>query len=257
MPAKIRLQRKGKKGRAFYHIVIADGRAPRDGRLVEKIGSYDPMTNPATIELDFDKALHWVQVGAQPTDTTRAILSYRGVMYKNHLLKGVKKGALTEEKAEVLFKEWLEAKEAKIANKAKGLEDAVREDRKKKLAAEAEVNEARKAEFAKKKADEQAAIEAELAAKAAEKAKAEEEKAAAAEAKEEKTENDPIAETKEEAKEEVKEEAKEEAKEETKEEAKEEAKEETREEAREEAKEETKEEAREETKEETKKEKSE
>jgi small subunit ribosomal protein S16 len=173
MPTKIRLQRKGKKGRPFYHIVIADGRAPRDGRLVEKIGTYDPMTNPASIELDFDKALHWVQVGAQPTDTTKAILSYKGVMYKNHLLKGVKKGALTEEKAEVLFKEWLEAKESKIANKAKGLEDAAREDRKKRLAAEAEVNEARKAEFAKQKAEAQAALEAELAAKAAVEAKEE------------------------------------------------------------------------------------
>lgn len=209
MPTKIRLQRKGKKGHPFFHIVIADGRAPRDGRLVEKIGTYDPMTNPATIELDFDKALHWVQVGAQPTDTAKAILSYKGVMHKNHLLKGVTKGALTEDKAEVLFKEWLAAKEAKIENKAKGLEDASREDRKKRLAAEADVNEARKAEFAKQKANEQAAIEAELAAKAAEKAKAEEEKAAAAETKEEKVENDPIAETKVEAKVEAKEEVKE------------------------------------------------
>lgn len=191
MPTKIRLQRKGKKGRPFYHIVIADGRAPRDGRLVEKIGSYDPMTNPASIELDFERALHWVQVGAQPTDTTRAILSYKGVMYKNHLLKGVTKGALTEEKAEVLFKEWLEAKESKIANKAKGLEDAAREDKKKRLAAEAEVNESRKAEFAKQKAEAQAALEAELAAKAAAEAKEEEtpaEEAPAAEATEEKAE---------------------------------------------------------------------
>jgi small subunit ribosomal protein S16 len=168
MPTKIRLQRKGKKGNPFYHIVIADGRAPRDGRLVEKIGSYDPMTNPATIELNFEKALHWVQVGAQPTDTTRAILSYKGVLYKSHLLNGVKKGALTEQKAEVLFKEWLEAKEAKIANKAKGLEEASREAKKKRLAAEAEINEARKAELSKRKAEAQAALEAELAAKAAE-----------------------------------------------------------------------------------------
>jgi len=211
MPTKIRLQRKGKKGRPFYHIVIADGRAPRDGRLVEKIGSYDPMTNPATIELDFERALHWVQVGAQPTDTSRAILSYKGVMYKNHLLNGVRKGALTEEKAEVLFKEWLETKEAKIANKAKGLEDAAREDKKKKLAAEAEVNEARKAEFAKQKAEAQAAIEAELAAKAAAEAKENEEKAPAEEAKEEKAEDAPVAEVKEET-------PAEEAKEETKEE---------------------------------------
>lgn len=185
MPTKIRLQRKGKKGRPFYHIVIADGRAPRDGRLVEKIGTYDPMTNPASIELNFEKALHWVQVGAQPTDTTRAILSYKGVMYKNHLLKGVKKGALTEEKAEILFKEWLAAKEGKVAAKAKGLEDAAREENKKKLAAEAEVNEARKAEFAKKKAEAQAALEAELAAKAAEEAAKNAEEIPAEEATEE------------------------------------------------------------------------
>lgn len=204
MPTKIRLQRKGKKGRPFYHIVIADGRAPRDGRLVEKIGSYDPMTNPATIELDFERALHWVQVGAQPTDTTRAILSYKGVMYKNHLLIGVRKGALTEEKAEVLFKEWLEAKEAKLANKAKGLEDAAREDKKKRLAAEAEVNEARKAEFAKQKADAQAALEAKLAAKAAAEAKENEVEVTEekVEAPAETTEEAPAAEATEETKEE-------------------------------------------------------
>lgn len=167
MPAKIRLQRKGKKGRPFYHIVIADGRAPRDGRLVEKIGTYDPMTNPATIELDFEKALHWIQVGAQPTDTAKAILSYKGVLYKDHLLRGVKKGALTEDKVEILFKEWVAEKEAKVEAKAKGLDEATREDSKKRLAAEAEVNEARKAEFAKQRADAQAVLEAEMAAKAA------------------------------------------------------------------------------------------
>lgn len=168
MPAKIRLQRKGKKGHPFFHIVIADGRAPRDGRLIEKIGTYDPMTNPATIELDFEKAMHWVQVGAQPTDTVKAILSYKGVLYKEHLLRGVKKGALTEDKVEILFKEWLAEKEAKIEAKAKGLTDTTREDLKKRLAAEADVNEARKAVFAKQKAEAQAAVEAELAVKAAE-----------------------------------------------------------------------------------------
>ena len=167
MPAKIRLQRKGKKGHPFFHIVIADGRAPRDGKLIEKIGTYDPLTNPATIELDFERALHWVQVGAQPTDTAKAILAYKGVMYKNHLIKGMKKGALTEDKVEVLFKEWLAAKEAKVEAKAKGLTDAEREEMKKRLAAEAEVNEARKAEFAKARAEAQAALEAQFAAKAA------------------------------------------------------------------------------------------
>ncbi|OYT17766.1 MAG: 30S ribosomal protein S16 [Bacteroidetes bacterium 4572_77] len=176
MPTKIRLQRRGKKGRPFYQIVIADGRAPRDGRIIERIGTYDPMTNPATIELDFEKALHWIQVGAQPTDTTRSILTYKGVMYKNHLLKGVKKGALTVEKVEVLFKEWLANKEARVASKVSGLAEKERESSKKRLAVETEVNEARKAEFSKLKAEAQAAIEAEAAAKAAEKAAAEAEK---------------------------------------------------------------------------------
>ncbi len=193
MPAKIRLQRKGKKGRPFFHIVIADGRAPRDGRLIEKIGTYDPMTNPATIELDFDKALNWIQVGAQPTDTARAILSYKGVLYKEHLLRGVKKGALTEDKVEILFKEWLADKEAKIEAKAKGLTDTSREEAKKLLAAEVDKNEARKAEFAKQKAEAQAALEAELAAKAAEAA------AAAAPAEEAASEEAPAEESKEEA----------------------------------------------------------
>jgi len=185
MPAKIRLQRKGKKGRPFFHIVIADGRAPRDGRLVEKIGTYDPMTNPATIELNFEKALYWIQVGAQPTDTAKAILSFKGVLYKEHLLRGVKKGALTEDKAEVLFKEWVAEKEAKVEAKAKGLDEASREENKKRLAAEAEVNEARKAEFAKQKAEAQAALEAELAAKAAAEAPAAVEETPAEEASEE------------------------------------------------------------------------
>ena len=166
MPAKIRLQRRGKKGRPFYHIVIADGRAPRDGRSIEKIGTYDPMTNPATIELNFEKALHWIQVGAQPTDTAKAILSHKGVMYKNHLLKGVKKGAFSEDKAEVLFKEWVAEKEARIAAKESGLADTARTEAKKRQEAEEKVNDARKAEFAKIKADAQAAREAEAAAKA-------------------------------------------------------------------------------------------
>ena len=116
MPTKIRLQRHGKKGQAFYHIVIADGRAPRDGRNIEKIGTYNPVAKPAEIVLDFERALYWVQVGAQPTDTVRSLLSYKGVIYKNHLLKGVTKGALTAEQAELKFEEWLEAKQSKIEN---------------------------------------------------------------------------------------------------------------------------------------------
>ncbi|HOI31520.1 MAG: 30S ribosomal protein S16 [Bacteroidales bacterium] len=164
MPARIRLQRHGKKGRPFYHIVIADGRAPRDGRFIEKIGTYNPITNPAEIILDFDKALTWLQNGAQPSDTARAILSYKGVIYKSHLLKGVKKGALTEEQAEVKFQNWLKEKEAKIEAKRRGLTDAERTERKKALEEEAKVNEARAAELAKKraaelKAEKQAAAE--------------------------------------------------------------------------------------------------
>jgi small subunit ribosomal protein S16 len=113
MPTKIRLQRKGKKGQPFYHIVAADGRAPRDGKFIEKLGTYNPMTNPATIELEFDRALYWVQVGAQPTDTARSLLSREGVMLKHHLLKGVKKGALTEDQVEIKFNEWLKEKAEK------------------------------------------------------------------------------------------------------------------------------------------------
>ena len=115
MAVKMRLQRKGRRKRPFYHIVVADGRAPRDGRFIERLGSYNPMTKPATIEIDRDKAFDWLQKGAQPTDTVRAILRFKGVYYKRHLMRGVAKGALTEEQAEAKYQEWVEAKEAKIA----------------------------------------------------------------------------------------------------------------------------------------------
>ena len=114
MPVKIRLARHGKKGYAFYHIVVADSRAPRDGKFIEKIGTYNPNTNPATIDLSFEKALDWLQKGAQPTDTCRAILSYKGVLYKKHLLGGVAKGAFSESDAEAKVKE---ARAAAIAEK--------------------------------------------------------------------------------------------------------------------------------------------
>ena len=117
MPVKIRLQRHGKKGRPFFHIVVADGRAPRDGRFIERIGSYNPITNPATIELNHEKAADWMQKGAQPSDTARAILSYKGVMYKVHLNKGVAKGAMTQEQADTRFEEWLQEKQSKIQKK--------------------------------------------------------------------------------------------------------------------------------------------
>ena len=117
MATRIRLQRHGKKGKAFFHIVAADSRAKRDGKFIEKLGTYNPNTNPATIDINFDRTLNWVQVGAEMSDTARAILSYKGVLYKNHLLNGVKKGALTAEQVETKFAAWLAEKDAKISNK--------------------------------------------------------------------------------------------------------------------------------------------
>jgi small subunit ribosomal protein S16 len=163
MPAKIRLARHGKKKKPFYHIVIADGRAPRDGKFIERIGIYNPNTNPATIDLNFDSALDWLQKGAQPTDTCRAILSYKGVLYKNHLLNGVKKGAFSEEEAEKRFQTWLTAKEQKIQAKRDSLSSAARDAAKEKFEAESKVNEARVEEIAKRQsklAEELAAAEA-------------------------------------------------------------------------------------------------
>ena len=115
MSVKIRLARRGRSKRPFYHIVIADARAPRDGKFIEQLGSYNPMTVPATIELDRDKAYEWLMKGAQPTNTVRAIMKFKGVYYRKHLMRGVAKGALSEEKAMELYNEWVEAKEAKIS----------------------------------------------------------------------------------------------------------------------------------------------
>lgn len=124
MATKIRLQRHGRKQRAFYHIVVADQRAPRDGRFIEKLGTYNPNTNPATIDISMERALHWVMVGAQPTDTANAILSYKGVNYKKHLQVGVNKGALTQEEADKKFAAWMEEKAARIEKKKSNLADA-------------------------------------------------------------------------------------------------------------------------------------
>ena len=115
MPVKIRLQRHGRKKSPFYHIVVADSRAPRDGRYISRIGTYNPMTKPASIELDRDQAFDWIMKGAQPTDTARAILKFKGVYYKKHLMRGVSKGALSLEEAEKKYQEWVDAKDAKIA----------------------------------------------------------------------------------------------------------------------------------------------
>jgi small subunit ribosomal protein S16 len=150
MATKIRLQRHGKKGKAFYYIVVADSRAPRDGRFIERIGSYNPNTNPATVEINFEKSLDWVNKGAQPTDTCRAILSYKGVLYRKHLQGGVAKGALTEEQADAKFNAWVEQKEGKITGKKTSLTNAKEEARKAALAAEAKKKEERAAAIAAK-----------------------------------------------------------------------------------------------------------
>ena len=150
MPVKMRLQRRGKKGKPFFHIVIADGRAPRDGKFIEKIGTYDPVSKPATIDISTDKAVQWLRNGAQPSDTVRAILSYKGILYKFHLLKGVDKGALTLEQAEIKFEAWKEMKTAKISSAInKNVETATKAE-KERFAQEVKINETRAAALAKK-----------------------------------------------------------------------------------------------------------
>lgn len=160
----MRLARHGKKGYAYYHIVVADSRAPRDGRFIERIGSYNPNTDPASIDLDFDRALHWIQTGAQPTDTVRAILSYEGVMMKKHLLGGVKKGALTADQAETKFNAWKADKLAKIQSKVEGLKSKSLDELKARVAAEMAVNQKRIEEQNKRKAEALAATTAVAAA---------------------------------------------------------------------------------------------
>lgn len=127
MPVKIRLQRKGRRKKPFYHIVIADSRAPRDGRFIEQIGSYNPMTSPATIEIDSEKALDWLNKGAQPTDTARAILRFKGVLYKKHLQRGVKKGALTQEQADKMYEDFMSAKNTRVAERIEATKQAARD----------------------------------------------------------------------------------------------------------------------------------
>ncbi|WP_117881469.1 30S ribosomal protein S16 [Aureibaculum luteum] len=143
MPVKIRLQRHGKKGKPFYWIVAADARSKRDGKSLEKLGTYNPNTNPATINLDIDRAVKWLQNGAQPTDTAKAILSYKGALLKNHLAGGVRKGALTEEQAEEKFQAWLDDKAKRVDAKVDGLSKADASAKAKALEAEKEANEAR------------------------------------------------------------------------------------------------------------------
>ena len=154
MPVKIRLQRHGKKGKPFYWIVAADSRAKRDGRFLEKLGTYNPNVNPAQINLNVDGAVQWLQNGAQPTDTARAILSYKGAMLKNHLMGGVAKGALTEEQAEAKFNAWLEEKAKAVEGKEARLAEAKAKAKAEALAAEKAVNEARMAAAAEAEAPE-------------------------------------------------------------------------------------------------------
>ena len=174
MPAKIRLQRQGRKRYAYYHIVIADSRAPRDGRNVDRIGSYNPNTNPATIDLDFDKALTWLANGAQPTDTVRAILSYKGVLYKKHLLGGVAKGAFTAEEAEAKFEAWTAEKAKQVQAKKDGLTQSADSSRKAQLDKEAKKNAERAQAIAKRNAEAAAAAKAAPAEEVAEEAAPEE-----------------------------------------------------------------------------------
>ncbi|MGI6718203.1 MAG: 30S ribosomal protein S16 [Bacteroidales bacterium] len=182
MPTRIRLQRKGKKRQPFYHIVIADGRAPRDGKFIERIGTYNPLTNPAEISINEERALYWLKVGAQPSDTARSLLSREGILLRNHLQIGVEKGAITQAQADAKFNAWKAEKDAKlnaITRDKLNKERKIKEDR---LTAERKVNEARKEEINKRLEEERAAEEAKKKAEAEAKAAAEAEAKAAAEA---------------------------------------------------------------------------
>ena len=181
----MRLQRHGKKNQPFYHIVVADGRAPRDGRFIEKLGTYNPLTNPATIVLNEEKAVQWLKNGAQPSDTVRRILSYKGVLLRRHLQIGVEKGAITQAQADAKFNEWKQAKDAKIANVKNTAESEARSTAKARMEAERKHNEAKAEAVAAKlraKAEAEAAAKAEAAeAAATEEAPAESTEAPAAE----------------------------------------------------------------------------
>jgi small subunit ribosomal protein S16 len=177
MAVKIRLQRQGRKKSPYYHIVVADSRSPRDGKFIERLGTYNPNTNPATIDLDGDKALGWLNNGAQPTDTCRAILSYKGVMFRKHLERGVKKGAFTPEEADQKFGAWMEEKANKIDQKISRLKDSMNKEQRTRLERESLVAHKRAQEIAAKNAP------------VAEEAPAEAEEAAAEAASDESTEN--------------------------------------------------------------------
>ncbi len=166
---KMRLARRGRKKLSLFDIVVADARAPRDGKFIEKVGTYNPATNPASILINEERAFHWLMVGAQPSDTVRAMLSYKGIMYKRHLQIGVDKGALTQEAADAKLAEWLKGKEAKIETKVSSLTKSKQDAAKARKDAEAKVKEAR-AEAIRKKAEVPAAPVAEAAPAAEEQA---------------------------------------------------------------------------------------
>jgi small subunit ribosomal protein S16 len=175
MATRIRLQRHGKKGKAFFHLVAADSRAKRDGKFIEKLGTYNPNTNPATIDINFERTLNWVQVGAEMSDTARAILSYKGVLHKNHLLNGVKKGALTAEEVETKFAAWVAEKDAKVSGKKDNLAKNAAADKVARLKAEEEANAAKAAAIeAKNTPVEEAVADTEVEAPVAEETVSEE-----------------------------------------------------------------------------------
>jgi small subunit ribosomal protein S16 len=160
MAVKIRLQRHGKRDAAFFHLVVSDGRSPRDGKFIEKLGTYNPNTNPATIDLNFDSTLNWLLKGAQPTDTCRAILSYKGVMMKKHLVEGMKKGALTEAQVDQKFNKWLDEKSGKILGKHDRLKTDAGKKESDRMKAETASKEAKAAKVAAKLAAQEAAATA-------------------------------------------------------------------------------------------------
>ncbi len=190
MATKLRLQRHGRTHRAFYHIVVADSRAPRDGKFIERIGSYDPNTHPATITLNFDRALYWLQTGAQPTNTVRNILSREGVLMKKHLLGGVAKGAFSEEEAEKRFQEWKENKQKTLESLKNKDEEKQRAEEKARFEAEKKINEEKAKALAKKRAEMEAAnapdVEESATKEPAVKEKKKEEEVPATEGKKEK-----------------------------------------------------------------------
>ena len=170
MAAIIRLARHGKKGQPFYHIVVADSRFARDARFIEKLGTYNPGKNPALVDLKFESALNWIQKGAKPSDTTRSILSKHGVLYMAHLMRGVKKGVLTQEQAEAKFKQWSTEKDVKVSDKKASMDSQRKEAYKKRMASESAAREGRNA---KKKAKTEVAPEGQAEAQTEEKPAAE------------------------------------------------------------------------------------